>query len=388
MKTAVVLAGGKGTRLRPLTYTVPKPLIPVCNVPLLDMILKLIFRSGFKRVIVVVKYLGDQIRKHLEEVNDKLGIDLIVPNIDPLDTADAVRKCRNYIDGDFLVTMGDVLTNMDLDSFAKFHERRGGIASVALKAVENPLEYGVVLLGHDERIELFMEKPRSIELYVVGLAYSKVRPRMFYANLVNTGFYALSYEILDILDDNPYLMDWGRHVFPYLLENGYDVYGWNIGDAYWRDIGRLQSYLQANFDLMEGLVPPFKPPGFYSRGVWVAGDADIERATILPPVVIGDGVVAEEGAVIGPYAVLGNGVLVASNAQVIESVVWDDSFVGSGAKVEESVLARSVVVGEGARVLRHSAVGEGVQVPCRAELDGESVPPSRLAHTLKAVVKR
>ncbi len=366
LSTAVVLAGGRGTRLRPLTLTMPKPLVPVGNVPILDHILTLLKLNGFEKIVIAVNYLGEMIRRHILENYDGYGMEIVVPRIKPLDTADAVRKCRDFIDGDFLVVMGDVLTNMNLREFAQFHEEKGGIASIALIEVPSLLDFGAVILGQDSRIIHFIEKPSSPEIYLVSLAYTRFPQNIskLYSNLANTGFYALSYKILDILDENPYLMDWGRHVFPWLLENNYDVYGWDAGDIYWADVGRPHNYLRANFDLLEGLVKPLKPKGReVMPGVWIGENASIDpKAELRPPVAVGDGSSIAAKAVVGPFAVIGDNVEVGEGAVVERSVVMNNTRLGAQVNVTYSVLAKNILVEEGAVIKGFSVIGEGVVV--------------------------
>ncbi|RLF08069.1 MAG: NDP-sugar synthase [Thermoprotei archaeon] len=358
-KTAVVLAGGKGTRLRPLTYTTPKPLIPVGNIPLLEYILKLLTYTNVERVIVIVKYLGDLIKKFIYEIRDDFSFEIKIPNIDPLDTADAVRKVSYYINDDFYVIMGDVLTNMDLKNMGSFHSKHNGIATIALKEVENPLEFGVVLVDELSRIKLFLEKPRSIELYFMRMLYSRARIKHFYENLVNTGFYIFNYKILDILEENPDLMDWGRHVFPFLIENGYEIFGWNVGESYWADIGRPRSYLHATYDLLDKHVYPLMPKGEYLDGVWIERPVDFSKnASFIPPVVIGKFTSIERDAVIGPYTVLGLNNKVEAGTQIMGSILWNNVEVGEKTIISKSIIGSHVRIGRDVKVKEYSVVGD------------------------------
>lgn len=361
IKTAVVLAGGKGSRLRPLTETLPKPLAPLGNKPILEHMLYLFEISGIDRVIIVVNYLGDKIREFIRRIEGRYHLDIDVPSVRPLDTADAVRRCAELIDEDFFVAMGDILTNMDLQEFGKFHRRSGGMATIALKEVDNPLEYGVVVLDDRYRVELFVEKPLSTELYIMLLAYCKARSKIIHGNFINTGFYALSYEVLDILLDNPNLMDWGRHVFPFLLESGYDIYGWNIGEAYWMDVGNPRSYLQANFDLLDEEVLPLRPSGVKRDGIWVNAFSIPESASITPPVVIGDDVEIGADTEIGPYAIIGDSCFVGRSAKVERSVIWNDVRIGEKAVVRKSIVPRASQLGNSC-VVEEAVLGEGVIV--------------------------
>ncbi|RLE60446.1 MAG: NDP-sugar synthase [Thermoprotei archaeon] len=363
--TAVVLAGGKGTRLRPLTLTMPKPLVPVGNIPILDHILALLQMYGFEKVIIAVNYLGEMIRSHILTNIDKYDMEILVPRIRPLDTADAVRKLRKFIDNDFLVVMGDVLTNMNLRQFAEYHEKKGGMATIALIEVPSLLDFGAIIMGENGKIIHFIEKPNTPEIYIISLAYTRI-PRglsKFYSNLANTGFYALSYKILDILDDNPYLMDWGRHVFPWLLENDYEIYGWDAGEAYWTDVGRPFNYLNANFDLLSGEISPLKPYGEEKDGIWLGRNIEIdENVVIHPPCALGDNVIIEKNTIIGPYSIIGHNVYVGEGSNIERSIVMDNTRIESFVNVTYSILAKNILIRKNAIIKGFSVIGEGVTV--------------------------
>ncbi len=380
IKSAVVLAGGRGTRLRPLTYVTPKPLVPVGNEPLLGHILRFLKHNGITEVIVVVNYLGELIRKFIESRD--WGIRVRVCDKNPLDTADAVRKCCDMIgDAPFFVAMGDVLTNMPLCDMGAYHEETGAFATIALKAVENPLEYGLVLLNESGEIELFLEKPLSIEIYLMTLAYYRKRTRTLYANLVNTGFYAFDPLLIDLLHKERYLMDFGRHVFPYLLEAGHRVMGWDAGEAYWKDLGRPAAYLEAHRDLLAGLCEPLTPRGrlVEPEGVWVDGEVEVE-GLVIPPVALADGVRIGPNAVVGPYVSLGSNTYVETGARVKDSVIWDNVEVGAGAVLDSCIVASGAVIGREARLGPNTVVGHNSVISDGVKLESGVVlePHARL----------
>ena len=380
IKTAVVLAGGRGTRLRPLTYVVPKPLVPVGNIPLLAHTIRLLSLHGVERVIVVVNYLGEEIVDYVS--SRKWGASVEICDEKPADTADAVRKCCEMIpsDEDFFVVMGDVLTNIDLTGLAKFHLEREADVTISLKTVDNPLEYGLVLLDKDDKIELFLEKPLSLEIYLMTLAYYRRKTRSHYANYVNTGFYVLSPRVLRILKEEPYLMDFGRHVFPYLLENGYRVFGWDMGPSYWRDLGRPKMYLEANRDLLERQVEPLQPRGELKdpAGIWVAGELELEpEAIIIPPVAIGSNVRVGSKAVVGPYVSIGDNCIISPEARIRNSVIWSDVKVGPKTIIDGSIVASDVVVGAGARLGPDTVIGHGSVIKDGTTLTSKVVPPTK-----------
>ncbi len=388
IRTAVVLAGGKGVRLRPLTLTTPKPLLPVGNKPILDHMIGLLVSKGFEKVVIAVNYLGHKILSHLLEKYLDAGVEIVAPSISPEDTADAVRKLAAFVDEDFLVAMGDVLTNIDLRAFTDFHEKSGAFASVGLIEVPSVRDFGAVILDKEGRVLHFIEKPTPHEWYITTVAYSMNKQRYIqpYSNLANSGFYAFKVELLDVLSENPHLMDFGRHVFPWLLENGYKVMGWSAGNAYWIDVGRPASFLAANMDLLDGLPYPLTPYGSPRDGLWVGEDTVINEGVMInPPVALGDRVEVLENSVIGPYAVIGSDVKVGRSSRVSQSVIMNKCTLEDQTFVMNSILAKNILVGMGASV-RDSVIGEGSVIGSGLEvIERVVMPGSVLVEEVKSV---
>lgn len=357
MPKAVVLAGGLGSRLYPLTRVVPKPLIPFAGSPLLDYIVDKILSEGFSEVVVTARYLGEQIVNYLR---NRQGVKALI--LDSKDTADAVRLVAEELSGDFVVSMGDVVTDVSFSEFYKSHVLKRVIASIVLKQVENPLPYGVVYVDENNFISHFAEKPKSLEVYLLTMAHHRERGISQYSNLVNAGIYAFRDEILDILLRNRGLMDFGKHVFPYLLEEGYKIYGWVAPEpTYWNDIGRADVYKEALWDLLEGRVKHWQPRGkVISKGIYVADDAVVE-GTIYPPVYIGKGARVEAGATVGPYCVIEEGVYIGKGSKIAYSVVWHHAHLGEGVNVYDSILMNNATLKSGVKVVS-SVVGTGCNV--------------------------
>lgn len=375
MTVGVILAGGKGTRLRPLTYFRPKPLVPIGNRPIIDYIIDVFIKHGITKILVLVNYLGESIRSYLVQKKISKDIELKVLNLNSIDTADAVRRARHEIKEDFIVSMGDILSNINLTNFIKFHKKKGSIATVALKEYENPLEYGVTLIDRNDRILLFLEKPLSYELYLTSLAYHRSNIKFLYGNLVNAGVYAFKEEILDIITQNPHLQDWGKHVFPYLLENNYSVYGWIMGGSYWLDIGTPSKYLRANIDLLSGALSSIGPKGKYVHGIWTAGDIEIQsNARIIPPVAIGENVTIESHATVGPYAVIGDNCKIGKSTTVRKSVIWEDVLIGENCKIVSTILADEVIIGGKVSIIE-STIGKGVIIEDGIFLNNTIIEP-------------
>ena len=375
MTVGVILAGGKGTRLRPLTYFRPKPLVPIGNRPIIDYIIDIFIKHGVTKILVLVNYLGESIRSYLIQKRISKSIELKVLNLNSIDTADAVRRARHEIEGDFIVSMGDILSNINLTNFIKFHKKKGSIATVALKEYENPLEYGVTLIDRNDRILLFLEKPLSYELYLTSLAYHKSNIKFLYGNLVNAGVYAFREEVLDIITQNPHLLDWGKHVFPYLLENNYPVYGWIMGGSYWLDVGTPSKYLRANMDILSGALFPMKPKGKYVHGIWTMGDIEMQsNARIIPPVAIGRNVTIESNATVGPYVVIGDNCKIGKSTTVRKSVIWENVSIGGNCKIISAILADEVVVGGKVSIIE-SIIGKSAVIEEEVVLNNTVLEP-------------
>ncbi|MEM1634789.1 MAG: NDP-sugar synthase [Thermosphaera sp.] len=355
MPSAVILAGGSGTRLYPLTKILPKPLIPLAGRPIIQYIIDLLRNNGFDRIMIAARYLGHHI---VDYYRGRKGIEVYL--IDSKDTADVLRILSDYLNEEyFLVSMGDVLTDAPLMELYREHVNSRVLATIALKEVENPLPYGLVFLDDKRRIVLFTEKPISLEIYLLSVAIYKYRVESAYWNLVNTGFYMFNRRIIDILKENESLMDFGRHVFPFLLENEFVLKGWVMPvESYWSDIGRIESYKEATWDLLDNKIRGAFPAGkTISSGVHMGDNIEI-RGEIIPPVYIGSNVVIEDGAKVGPYAVLEDDVVVGRGSIIHESIIWHRSEIMDDSYVNDSILMNNVVVKPGSKVVS-SVVGAG-----------------------------
>ncbi|TMD10259.1 MAG: NDP-sugar synthase, partial [Chloroflexi bacterium] len=234
---AVVMAGGEGSRLRPLTSMRPKPLVPVAGRPIMEHILLLLRKHHLREVVATVQYLGASIRNYFGDGSDS-GVSLAYSVEDsPLGTAGSVRLAEDQLKETFLVISGDALTDIDLTAAVRFHRQRKSMATIVLKPVPNPLEYGVVVVDDDGAVQRFLEKPSWGEVF---------------SDLANTGIYILEPEVFDYFKPGE-VTDWSADVFPKLLKEAEPVFGW-VADGYWEDVGSHASYLKANFDCLEGKV--------------------------------------------------------------------------------------------------------------------------------------
>jgi mannose-1-phosphate guanylyltransferase / phosphomannomutase len=343
---AVVMAGGEGTRLRPLTSNQPKPMVPIVGKPCMEHILELLKDHGFEEVIVTLAFLPQAIRGYFG-TGESLGMEVgYSVEETPLGTAGSVRLASDRLDETFLVISGDALCDFDLSSLVKFHEDKGAAVTIGLKSVENPLEFGIVVTDEDGRIERFLEKP----------SWSQV-----FSDTINTGVYVLEPEVLKhIPADRPF--DFSKELFPLLLEMGRPLYGY-VMDGYWQDIGNLDQYRQANFDALDEHVR-LNVPGIRLRGnIWVGEGvelADLDK--VERPAFIGNYSRVAPDAVVGEYSVLGSSVTLREGARTTRSVVDSSSHIGRSALVEGAILGRSCDIRANARLHDGVAIGDEVVI--------------------------
>jgi NDP-sugar pyrophosphorylase family protein len=346
--SAVVLAGGIGSRLHPLTIETPKPMVPVANKPMIDYNLELLRNAGINgKIIIVTKYLHEEIRKYFKESEHFNDLDIVIPKVDPLDTADAVRKVSDYINTDnFIVSMADIVTNLPLTDFMGFHREKDCVASITLKDVSYPRAFGVIMLNQDSRIVLFLEKPLPQELGLATLTFAKKETIRLQSNLVNTGIYAFKRKVLDILDTLTDLMDFGKHVFPYLARE-YGIYGYERLDYYWMDAGNPQTYLYTNWDVLRRWSFPYFPKATREEdSIWWDGlRSEIpSTARIIAPIAIGSNVFLGSDTSIGPLVAIGENVNIGEKTIIQSSVVWNNVEIGRNVDIKECIICNDVSI--------------------------------------------
>lgn len=343
---AVIMAGGEGSRLRPLTGNMPKPMLPVANRPLMEHIILLLRKHGITDVVATVQFLSSVIRNYFSDGSD-LGVSLAYATEDvPLGTAGSVYASQDLLSGTFLVISGDALTDLDLTEVVEFHRSRGSAATLVLKRMKDPLEFGIVMTDESGRIERFLEKPTWGQVFT---------------DTINTGIYVLEPEVLDLIPpDQPY--DFSSELFPLMLDKGLPLYGF-VTDGYWTDVGNTDAFLQASRDVLAGRVK-VEVEGFeISPGVLVGDDVEIDpTAKIEGPAVLGDNVRVGRGAHIGPYAVLGYNALIGHDARVSQGIVMDRAHLGSMSQVRGGVLGRGSTLDRGAVLEEGSVTGDDVFV--------------------------
>ena len=355
---AVVLVGGTGTRLRPLTLTVPKQVLPIVEVPMIERVLAYLETHGVEEAVLSLGYLHGAFQALFPD--DRCGNVRLTYAVEPepLDTAGAVGFAARHagVSERFLVVNGDILTDLDITAMVAFHQERGAEATISLAKVEDPSAFGLVPIDGDGKVVAFVEKP----------APGTVGP-----SFINAGTYVLEPSVLDHIPEGQRISI-ERQVFPLLAAAG-TVYGFG-SDGYWTDTGTPLQYLQAQLDLVAGRRPGVPAPGAQrgESGVWAVGDADF-GAGVEAPSLIGDGArVASDASVV--CSVVGARCRVHPGASVVESVLMADVEVGKGAVVSRSILGRAATVGEGAEVSGLSVIGDGYMVAAGAHLDGARLP--------------
>jgi mannose-1-phosphate guanylyltransferase/phosphomannomutase len=349
---ALIMAGGEGTRLRPLTSNQPKPMLPMANRPMMEHVVGLLRQHGFEDIVVTVAFMANAIRSYFGD-GSEFGVRMVYATEEtPLGTAGSVLNARDELDERFVVISGDVLTDIDLTAVVDFHVAKGALATIALKAVEDPLEFGIVITREDGSIERFLEKPTWGEVF---------------SDTINTGIYVLEPEIFDFIPaGRP--VDFSEEVFPGVLGAGKPLYG-AVTAGYWEDVGTLEAYVRAHQDILDEKVE-VQVSGFPLRpGVWLGKGAAVDpSAEVRGPAIIGDNCHIGADTVIGSYCVLGANVRIGDNTSLERTVVHDNGFLGAGVRLDGCVLGRSCDLRQGVRCEEGVVLGDETFVGAQAVL--------------------
>lgn len=351
---AVIMAGGSGTRLRPLTSNLPKPMVPVAGKPMSEHIVNLLRQHNFNDIIFTLHYLPDAIKDYFGDGSD-FGVKISYSTEEgrPLGTAGCVKAVQDELDQTFLVISGDSLTDMDLTEALKFHKEKKSKATIVLKRVENPLEYGVVITDAEGRIQRFVEKPGASEIF---------------SDTVNTGTYILEPEVLLYVVMGRE-QDFSNDLFPLLLLRNEPLFGY-VTDGYWCDIGNLQMYRQAHKDILDGHMklridlPQIQP------GVWVGEGTQIDSSvTMEGPMIIGKNCRIGRESEIGPHTVIGDNVIVQEKVSLKQPVIWNNAYIGNETAMRACVVCNNVTVHNGAEILEGAIIGANSNVGQEARIN-------------------
>lgn len=339
---AIVLVGGEGTRLRPLTYGTPKPMVPIIGVPFLARTLERLEHAGIRNVILPAGYMPQQIIDYFGD-GSKIGMNITyVIEETPLGTAGALKNVEQHITGPFFVLNGDILTSLDLRAMMQEHERKGGIGLLHLIRVEDPSAFGCVVHDADGRISAFVEKPpKGTEL----------------SDEINAGTYFFEREILDLIPAGRNVSI-ERETFPQIIASGKGLYAYTTDD-YWIDVGKPEHYLGAHRDVLARRMPMLAiEPG--ASGAGASALASVQKLHL--PVHADAGAYVDPTAEIGPNVVLGADTRVGARAVVRESVLWDAVIIEDGAQVEGAIVATGARVGRNAKIAAGSVIGHDAVV--------------------------
>ncbi len=352
---AVILVGGEGTRLRPLTFGTPKPMVPIVGVPFLARTLERLYEAGIRDVILPAGYMPQAITEYF---GDGSRLDMKITYViedEPLGTAGAIKNVEQHITGPFFMMNGDVLTSLDLRAMIAYHKEKGGLGALHLIKVEDPSSFGCVVHDGSGRISQFIEKPPK-----------GTEP----TNEINAGTYLLDPKVLDFIPPGRNVSI-ERETFPKILAEAQPLYAYTTED-YWIDVGRPEHYLTVHRDVLNGVMPLEVEPGISG-----AGAANADCANLIAPVYIGEGSVIARTARVGPNVVLGKNCRIAANAVIEDSVLWDDVVVEEGAAIEETIIASRSIIGANARIGKGSVIGHDARIePGTVAPEGSRIGPS------------
>lgn len=359
---AVVMAGGEGSRLRPLTINRPKPMVPLVDRPVIAHIFELLKMHGITEIIVTVQYLASVIQDYFGDGTAYgLQIEYSVEET-PLGTAGSVKNAQRFLQEPFLVISGDALTDINLSDVIRYHYDKQALVTVTLKRVNDPLEYGVVITGEDGCIRQFVEKPSWGEVF---------------SDTVNTGIYVLDPKIFEFFEAGK-SVDWSKDVFPQLLAQGQDVYGY-IGEGYWTDIGTIEAYMRATADYLQGRIHLPRLGTHIGGDVWVGGEYEIAPdAQLYGPIFLGHGVKIKGGVIVHGPTVIRDYNIVDTGATIDRSIIWRNSYIGEQAELRGAIVTRQSNIKSRAVLFEGAVVGDYTIVNAGAVINaGVKIWPSK-----------
>lgn len=351
---AVILSGGQGTRLRPLTATMPKPAVPMVNRPMLWYMVDWLARHGVEDIVMSVGFLANGLRTALDQSGHEGVTIRYVEEPEPLGTAGAVKYAEQHLDERFLVLNGDILTDFDISAEIAQHEQTSARATLALVPVDDPTAYGLVLTAGDRQVESFLEKPAADAV--------PPNPR------INAGGYVLERDVLELIPSGK-AVSFEREVFPTLIGNG--IYGFDA-DGYWLDLGTPERYVEATRDLLDNKLTSWLSPALEQHGNAISELASAPSGAVRPPVGIDDRAEISGEAVVGPYSVVGPDATVAAGASVDASVLMRGCKIGAGATINGALLGPDVTVGDGATIEHDVVIGAGATIANAARVGAGS----------------
>ncbi|HEX6290812.1 MAG TPA: mannose-1-phosphate guanyltransferase [Herpetosiphonaceae bacterium] len=359
---AVVMAGGEGSRLRPLTINRPKPMVPLVDRPVMAHIIELLKLHGITEIIVTVQYLANVIQDYFGD-GTSYGVQITYSVEEtPLGTAGSVKNAQDLLQEPFLVISGDALTDINLTEVINYHTSSNALATLTLKRVDNPLDYGVIITDEDGRIKQFLEKPSWGEVF---------------SDTVNTGIYVLDPKIFEYFEPGQNV-DWSKDIFPQLLKQGEALYGY-IADGYWTDIGTLEAYMRATADYLQNRVRLPRLGTNIGDEIWAGGEYEIAPdARLYGPIFLGHGVKIKGGVIIHGPTVIRDYNIVDTRATIDRSIIWRNSYIGERAELRGAIVTRQSNIKSRAVLFEGAVVGDYTVVNSGAVINaGVKIWPSK-----------
>jgi mannose-1-phosphate guanylyltransferase/phosphomannomutase len=350
---AIIMAGGEGTRLRPLTSNRPKPMIPVINKPIIEHSVNLLKKKGFRKIIISLFYLPENVQNYFGDGSDwDIDISYSVEDT-PLGTAGGVKKAAGSPSETLVVMSGDGVLDFDIDRILDFHRVKRSLFTIVLTRVKTPTEYGVVFTREDGTIEKFLEKPGWTEVF---------------SDTVNTGLYIIEPDIINNFIPSNTRFDFSLDLFPLLQQRNLPMYGF-VADGYWCDVGNLDAYREVHQAILEGRVKIDFPGKKIGNDIWVGRNVEIAPdAKISGPVVLGNFVRVKKGAVVREYTVIGDNCVIEEDSSVKRSIVFHNTFIGPRSEVRGAIIGKRCVVEEGVSIFEGAVVSDDCQIGRGAEI--------------------
>lgn len=341
---AIILVGGEGLRLRPLTCNLPKPMVPIVNRPFLEHMVEHLKRHHVDEIILAICYLPDRIQRHFGD-GSSFGVKLsYAVEQTPLGTGGAVKNAEQFLHDTFLVFNGDIFSDLDLTDMIRFHRAHKAKATIALTPVEDPTAYGVVELDSQDRVKGFIEKPS---------------PERVTSNLINAGTYVLEPEVLSLIPPGVRCM-LERGLFPDLVERGIPFYGYR-SHAYWIDTGKPSDYFRLHHDLLMGKAVSRLPGKPMADDIWLEEGCKIHTSVkLIGPIVMGGGCTIEQDVYISGPTVLGSGCIIGQGSTIDEAILWQNVKLGKTVTVRNSVVGNNTVIGDNTWVTDSSIISDNV----------------------------
>ncbi len=338
----MILAAGLGTRLRPLTDLISKPMVPIVNKPVMEHIIELLEKHDLKEIIVNLHWYPEVIRDYFKD-GSRFNVNIQYSYEDELlGTAGGVKKAKDFFENkSFLVISGDALTDIDLSNLVKYHKQKKSLCTMVLTNVDEPSAYGVVILNDEKRITGFQEKPPQ------GKEKSK---------LANSGIYVFEPEIFEYIPDNEFY-DFGADVFPHLVKENIPIYGYTHF-RYWNDVGNLIEYMKGNFDVLNDKVKVNIPGTEISKNIWIGENCKIHKDVIMsPPICIGSNCIVKKNAkLLGPL-IIGNDTVIMERAILYKGIKWGSGYIGKDASLIGAVIGESTKIEDHAHILENAVIG-------------------------------